>query len=288
MVLELVLAIGCGVVAYLGHRWRARLARRLTAAASGTDTDCEMLLAIPPVRVEGKAYRVRGDLTMTAERFGTGPWLDREARDEAARQAEAFFGFEASLYFYAGIAHPDFGDVVFVYEPECFEGRAGTATTFDSGGMYLGFIKGVGLEDTERRRHYVKRDSCELAEWRDRAHAWVRGQFATVKDYLRPDGRPFSADPKDRLGHPENERRAWAFEIRLYSNWRSFERLRFAIVRQDFLQRALAAAGPALQDSLLTMIDEGRLHSLGPPHNHPCSEAVHLIESFVVSGGATA
>lgn len=43
---------------------------------------------------------------MTPKRFAAGATLERGARDQVAREAEAAFDFQPSLYFFAGVAHP--------------------------------------------------------------------------------------------------------------------------------------------------------------------------------------
>ena len=128
------------------------------------------MLRVPLVRVEGKRYRVRPDLTMTPARFAVAATLEREARDQVARDAEREFGFDPSLHFFAGIAHPSFGNVVLGYHPEFSTSAPGSAT--------------------------------------------------------------------------------WAVEVRLYQDREPFEDLAFAVVRQDFLQDALASAERALNDAI--------------------------------------
>ena len=92
-----------------------------------------MMLRVPLIRVEGKRYSVNTHLTMTPARFALAAPLEREARDQVARAAERAFGLEPSLYFFAGIAHPAFGDVVLAYHPEPSTTFGGSATTFDTG-----------------------------------------------------------------------------------------------------------------------------------------------------------
>lgn len=220
-----------------------------------------MVRRIPLVRVEGKTYALRPDLTMTPARFAVAASLEREARDQEARDAESEFGFAPSLYFYAGVAHPAFGDVVLVFDPEASVTLPGTASTFDTGGMHLGLIKGKGLDTPEGRRSFVVDDCCDLVDWRQRADAWI-GQFASLDSYLRGD-RACIDDKTGRLQHSANERRAWCFEVRVYGDRGVFEDLAFAVVRQEFWQLALdeSSATPEAKAHLLSLQRSGKVHT---------------------------
>jgi hypothetical protein len=247
----------------------------------------EVMLRVPLIRVEGKRYAVHPHLTMTPDRFASAAPLEREARDQVAREAEREFDFEPSLYFYAGIAHPAFGDVVLAYHPEPSTTLAGSATTFDTGGMYLGLIKGRSLSTTAERRAFVDADRCALDTWRARASDWIEEHFDAIDTYLEPDGRPRSTEPDDRLGHPDNERRAWAFEVRLHEDRALFEDLAFAVVGQDFLQRALEVSltSPIANARLLTLLGDQRLVQVSVPATGPCEEAVTYIQAYVETAG---
>jgi hypothetical protein len=245
------------------------------------------MLRVPLIRVEGKRYSVRPHLMMTPARFASAAPLEREARDEVARAAERAFGLEPSLYFFAGIAHPAFGDVVLAYHPESSTMLAGSATTFDTGGMYLGLIKGRELSTNAEREAYVAADRCTLDAWRTRASSWIDEHFDSTDTYLEPNGRPSSAEPDDRLGHPDNERRAWAFEVRLHEDRALFDDLAFAVVGQEFLQRALemSLTSPTDNARLLALLGDRRIVQVSVPSTGPCEEAVAYIQSYVETGG---
>lgn len=181
---------------------------------------------------------------------------------------------------YGILAHPNFGDIVLAYHPDWSESLEGSATTFDTGGMYLGHIRGRGLDSEAKRRRYVNEDLCDLGSWRARADSWVREEFAVPDDYLDPQGRPASTDPDDRLGHTENERRSWAFEVRLYCDWPIFNELAFALVRQDFLQQALGSVDGDAHRRLLDLIAERRLRQTEPEFADPCVGAVPMIKEY--------
>lgn len=239
-----------------------------------------MTLRVPLIRVEGKSFSERPPLTMTPERFAAGAQLEREARDRAARDAEVAFGFEPSLYFYAGVAHPSFGDIVLAYHPETSTQLPGSMSTFDTGGMYLGHIHGRGLVTADERAAYVKCDICTLDGWRQRASTWISDNFESVDDYIDPGGRPKCNDPTDRLGHQDNEKRAWTVEVRLYVDRDIFEDLAFILVRQEFLQRALQASQSSSADNerLLRLVSQGTLIQTG---THPCGAAIEHVRTYI-------
>lgn len=244
------------------------------------------MVRVPLVRVEGKTYTVRPDLSMTPARFAQAEPLDPEARDQIARDTEAAYGLGECLYFYAGFACPDFGDVVLVYEPELSDGHPGNASSFDTGGMFKRYIQGSGLTTDAERAAHAAADLVPLASWRTRLDAWLTEHFPDVIAYL-DDTRPFGADPSGRLSHPANDRRAWTLEVRLWDEVALFELLAFAVVRQDFLLAALAQAGAgSLRDRLLDLLGADRLVASGPLE--PCAVATsRIIASAAPSIGAS-
>ncbi len=242
---------------------------------------------VPLVRVEGKTYTVRPDLSMTAARFAQGEQLDPEARDQIARDTEAAYGLGDCLYFYAGFACPGFGDVVLAYDPELSDGHPGNASTFDTGGMFKGYIQGGGLASDADRAAHTASDLGALASWRSRLDIWLTEHFRDVVAYL-DHTRPFGADPSGRLAHPANDRRAWTLEVRLHAAVALFDHLAFAVVRQDFLQQALAEAAStsALLDRLLDLIGANRLVASDP--TEPCELATSRIIAYASpSAGAS-
>jgi hypothetical protein len=90
---------------------------------------------VPLLRAEGKVFS-EGYPTLGSTAFVHAPVLLRESRSNTARDAEASFGFEPSLYFYVGFSHPSFGDAVLVYPPESFDLDQGGATPFDGVVLY--------------------------------------------------------------------------------------------------------------------------------------------------------
>jgi hypothetical protein len=244
---------------------------------------------VPLVRVEGKTFAVRPELSMTPARFGMAAMLEREARDHVARDAEQEYGFVASLYFFAGVAHPAFGDVVLAYDPEPSERLEGGATTFDTGGMYLGKIKGNAFATPKLRKKFVKQDCCTLAQWRARVDEWIDAHFETPDHYV--DGFPDANadDPSGRIGHPENERRAWTCEVRLGRDQPLLDNLAFAVVRREFWQDALHTAqhSSARYERLLDLQEQGRIHVVDLSSDS-CTSASSWIKRYIAEAGGVA
>ena len=153
--------------------------------------------------------------------------------------------------------------------------------------MYLGLIKGRGLSTGAEREAYVAANCCTLDAWRAQVSSWIEQHFDSTDAYLDPEGRPSCTDPGDRLGHPDNERRAWAFEVRLHEDRALFDDLAFAVVGQDFLQRALEVSRTSPTDNarLLDLLGARRIVQVAVPSTGPCEEAVAHIQSYVHTGG---
>lgn len=170
------------------------MARRVDPGRRRTDTGL-VTLRVPLVRVEGMRFKFHPELTLTPERFAGAADLQCEARDDVARKAELEYGFDASLYFFAGVAHPDFGDVVLAYDPERSSSLEGSATTFDTGGMFLGKIKGHSLSTPEARRGFVESDCHGLQDWRHRTNEWIDLYFDAAESYVDGIPKPDANEP---------------------------------------------------------------------------------------------
>lgn len=170
------------------------------------------LRMIPLIRTEGKPF-VSGP-TLSAERFLDLPDLQRASKTALTLQAEAALDLGDCLYFFAGHACPDFGEVVLVYEGDIADAGAGSATPFDTGGFHLGKVR-YRATPGESEKEYCKRHSRPLVEWRSEAQAYIDEYFESSAQYVLGAG-PQKDDPSGRLGIPGNERRAWTWEVRIH------------------------------------------------------------------------
>lgn len=247
---------------------------------------CGMAFSLPLVRVEGKSYGVRPALSLTEQRFARGAPLDPEARDQTARDAEQRYGLGNCLYFYAGYACPDFGNIVLIYEPTIANDARGNASSFDTGGMFKRCIHGHGLPDDDARDSHVARDLCVLTMWEAQATTWIQSHFNHRDDYL--DGnRAHTDDSTGRLLHPRNDRRAWTYEVRLHRPHDLFDRLVCAIVREDFWQAVLIEAGTGTADHqrMLALLGNLQIERVSSP-DEPCEAAPVRIKAYAnIAGG---
>lgn len=239
--------------------------------------DRRMTVHVPLVRVEGKTFVLYPNLSLTPSRFAEGAPLERDARDQTARDAETRYGLGDCLYFYAGYACPDFGDVVLAYAPSIARGRQGNATSFDTGGMFKRRIHGAGLTSDAERDSHVRQDWCDLAQWETRFEQWIHTYFSSVEDYLSGT-RPLHDDPSGRLLHATNDRRAWTFEVRLHEDLPLFDDMAFCMVLPDFFQDALHAALPLPTHDHDRLVDLKHRGVVRLAVVDPCAEAAtHIL-----------
>lgn len=141
------------------------------------------------------------------------------------RNAEDLLGFKRSVYFYAGRAHPKFGNVALAFGPDCEKNHNGSATPFDSGGLVHPnrFIKvRLDSDDVNRLIEYGKESVLLLSEWRDRFGMILAAYFGEEVDYW-PPGKPNPHDPEG-LYELNVDWRAWTFEVRFYEGQSIFDR----------------------------------------------------------------
>lgn len=135
---------------------------------------------------------------------------------DVTRRAEALLGLSPSAYFYAGRAHPAFGNVALGFIPGCEATHTGSATPFDTGGLVHPdrHIK-VRLDPDGEAELVAYGRSCEipLDRWRSVFAQILAAYFSSVTDYWT--GRPLPYDPEG-LYELNSEWRAWTFEVRFY------------------------------------------------------------------------
>ncbi|MFT3838965.1 MAG: hypothetical protein QM723_18440 [Myxococcaceae bacterium] len=181
---------------------------------------------------------------MTARRFVEDPWLRRDSKSDRTRRVEAAYRLGDSLYFYAGYACSEFGDIVLVYEPKFADGDDGDATPFDTGGLFSDDPLPAPIHDRLAeplprllgklaRIAQVLLEKIPLSIWRERCVTQLVHYFGSVEAHLR-DERPVRDDPTGRLHHPGNSRRAWTWEIRLHRDHPLFDALIRVWVTRDF------------------------------------------------------
>ena len=142
--------------------------------------------------------------------------VDRDYCTELTRRAESMLGLSPSAYFYAGRAHPDFGNIALAFVPGCEADHTGSATPFDTGGLVhpRRFIKvRLNTDDEPELVAYGRSSEIQLDRWRDVFGQVLAAYFSSEIDYWT--GRPLPRDP-ERLYELNKDWRAWTFEVRFY------------------------------------------------------------------------
>jgi hypothetical protein len=135
---------------------------------------------------------------------------------DETRRSEDLLGFPRSVYFYAGRAHPAFGNIALVFDADCQQGRSGSATPFDTGGFVwrpTPHIK-VRLEPSDEMTHrvgYCRDSELTLDQWRGAFARFLAAYFDEVEEYWT--GRPTRPDPEG-LYQLNDDWRCWTFEVR--------------------------------------------------------------------------
>ncbi len=160
---------------------------------------------------------------------------------EDTRSAEDLLGMPRCVYFYAGRAHPAFGNAAIAFPAECESKHAGSATPFDTGGLVHRnrYLK-VRLDPTDgpvERVEYGRASEIPFGaspDWREIFAQVLAAYFETPLDYWT--GRPFPPDPEE-LYRLNDEWRAWTFEVRFHEP-------------QPLAERAAWCADEAVMDRL--------------------------------------
>ncbi len=158
-----------------------------------------------------------------------------------ARKVEEKCRLQPSRYFYAGKAHPDFGNIVIAYNADFDHQKRGEANPFDTGGVFLGHIHPFKNLPPEKRAKkacaVIDRTKTDIKKWRSDFDQFVLDFFGdNTRSYLEHDLPTLPADSSwdedlpvfDQENHRlpasnktnnlfPREWRAWAWEIRLTS-----------------------------------------------------------------------
>ena len=132
-------------------------------------------------------------------------------------------------YFYVMRAHRAFGYMVFIFEeaqtsasmPSDTKG----ATPFDTGGLWIGAIHPVN--DRGEKRRLFANEEVALDCWRSEFLRYIDRNYSDAKHYVVGDPPKFGIDGITART-PENEARAWTWEVRypseLAPSWLRLER----------------------------------------------------------------
>jgi hypothetical protein len=196
------------------------LETRVTAAPFDNDgyqnrlPECQTIAqGIPLVHVSGRERPF--EITVQAPSHEIPTSDDTEYYSDLTRAAEDKLGLSRSAYFYAGRAHPLFGNVAMAFAADCQTAHTGSATPFDTGGlMHPRRPIQVRLNPTDgdaERASYGKASEIPLPQWRDVFAQVLAAYFDSAGDYWT--GRPKPLDPEG-LYELNGDWRAWTFEVR--------------------------------------------------------------------------
>ncbi|MBF0294125.1 MAG: hypothetical protein HQL96_02965 [Magnetococcales bacterium] len=134
-------------------------------------------------------------------------------------------------YYYAGLAHEEFGDIAFSYHPDHEESCQGWANPFDTGGVVLGEIHPFHKTAWPPAQGDRSREACKFIEatmidrnsWRQEFGIFLNRCYGgDVQPYLNgaPPHRPCAHERSLPHQYPDQDarntdRRAWTWEIRL-------------------------------------------------------------------------
>ena len=199
------------------------------------------------------------------------------AHDATSKTRATEIGLELGccLYFYAGRACPEFGSVGFGFAaqgdtlPE--QGHTGSATPFDTGGLWHGFMHPFCHATEEAKKTFLEAHRADLAEWRKSFAHHLRERFATPKDYW--NGTPNYDDP---FPHADNtDWRAWTMEVRFHEAHALTLALRWCCSMK--LREALVEMLRQESDDLDT---EAAMDWLSEPSNYLPSNGVKFYEAL--------
>lgn len=215
------------------------------------------------IRAEGKAFA--DGRTLSPEAFVQLPRLQVASKTDDTRRVEQEFKLGDCLYFFAGHACPDFGEVVLVYEAGMADADKGDATPFDTGGLHAGYIRYTS--SPVESEVYYRNHRCPLEKWQIQAQAYVRDYFDSKEAYVLGQ-RPVRDDPTGRLMHKGNERRAWTWEIRIHRDHPIESSLLGIWMKEDYFEELrkrvlLAGSGGARCARLLS---SGKVRQAMAPH----------------------
>jgi hypothetical protein len=127
--------------------------------------------------------------------------------------AENMLDLGHCLYFYAGRACRNYGDIAFAFAPGSESNHSGSATPFDTGGLAFGHIRASLPDHSPTTLSQFTRESLlELSAWRDAFARFLAAYFPHPSAYWTR--RPYMPDPDGIFENPDNSWRAWTFEIR--------------------------------------------------------------------------
>lgn len=154
------------------------------------------------------------------------PQWDGQFANDFVKGKQQACGWKPCVYFYAGQAHPKYGDVAFAYTPAYERNKTGLTAPCDTGGIYAGRCEPFhGKSGTDEVVAFLQKIQVNLADWREGFADYLYDFFGeNVHDYCMR--RPPNTHETARWGEPDLPARfpanhladdwpSWTWEVRI-------------------------------------------------------------------------
>ena len=162
-------------------------------------------------------------------------WPNPSPLSQTVRAEQGLGILGSPYYFYVMRAHKTFGFIVFLFEE--IQTSAGLpsdamgATPFDTGGLWIGAIHPI--EGRDAKRSLFANEEVRLDRWRSEFLTYIDRNYADAQGYVVGEPPAFGVDGITKR-KPENDARAWTWEVRYPSSLASSRlRLERAYMHRD-------------------------------------------------------
>ena len=233
---------------------------RQKAYNDNIDSFSEVAANIPLLHTSGNETRHR--ISFDEILFSENPVLPTSEEknrycSEDTRDYEDILGLGRCLYFYAGRAHPSFGQIVLAFEPNIESKHTGSATPFDTGGVVNDKIQtNIKNFNDEAKKKFAQKYTSTLGRWRIDFGIYLAAFFESTRDYWF--GRPYKVD-KEELYEQKygNKWRSWTYEIRFWEEQSVLESVKWCASESQTqrLHEGILARSPIVDSDLITFMD---------------------------------
>jgi hypothetical protein len=210
---------------------------------------------MPLVHVTGKGVPFVVTLSAVPSEIPTSE--DLNYCSEATRRAENLLKLSHSVYFYAGRACDQFGDVAIAYAPSIEAGHTISVTPFDTGGLIHEerYIKCylTTTADEAALIEFAKASEVDAGVWRSEFARFLAAYFRDPQRYWHYP--PDYQDPENMFTM-NTDWRAWTFEIR-FAERHSITQGRLAWVANKRLMSRLRRLQRSLPKSISGVPESG-------------------------------
>lgn len=190
-------------------------------------------------------------------------------KSKNTHRTETLLALGPSAYFYAGRAHPQFGNTALAFAAGCEAGHTGSASPFDTGGLLSSppHLK-IRLNPTDGEAERVEFGMASLLpldDWRGTFCTFLAAYFESYVHYWQK--KPNRHDPEG-LVELNEDWRAWTFEIRFSQGHEIAERVAWCAdeIMMNELRRMVDDAPPTIPGDPPSFLDQ---FLAGPPALEP-------------------